>query len=106
MTKKPEFKPRKSDDVPATKLQLELVRQEIKSDITSLSLRFNSKFANMDSKFEKMTSVLYEMKALLEEQNSRNRIVLDGYAHLFDKSVTSDSRIENLEKKVFGISQK
>lgn len=46
------------------------------------------------------------MKALLEEQNSRNRVVLDGYAHLFDKSVVSDKRIENLEKKVFGISQK
>lgn len=141
MTKRSTQKPVKSDDVPCTKAHLELVRQELKSDITSLSLNMNSKFQlleskfqnvdskfqnieskflhvesrfqqmdsrfqDMDSKFEKMTSVLFEMKALLEEQNSRNRVVLDGYAHLFDKSVSVESRIENLEKKVFGVSQK
>lgn len=106
MTKKPTHKPVRSDDVPCTKAHLELVRQELKSDITSLSLKMDSKFQHMDSKFEKMSSVLFEMKALFEEQNSRNRVVLDGYAHLFDKSLSVESRIENLEKKVFGTSQK
>lgn len=140
--------PLKSGDIPATKAHLELFRQELKSDITSLSLQMDSqfkdldskfasiegrfttidskftnldskfknidskfinldsKFKSIDSKFEKLTSVLFEMKAILEEQNSRNRVVLDGYAHLFDKSTATDSRIENLEKKIFGVSQK
>ncbi len=134
MTKKSKYSPVKSDDIPATKGHLELVRQELKSDITSLKLsmesnfhaleskflvidsRFNyfdskfegidAKFKDVGSKFEKIMSILFEMKAMLEEQNSRNRVVLDGYAHLFDKSVASDTRIENLEKRVYGISQK
>lgn len=107
------IKPMKSDDIPVTKKHLELVKNELKSETTSLRLETQSgflkveaRFAGFDARFERIESVLFEMKAILEDQNSRNRIVLDGYAHLFEKSVQTNSRVENLETEVFGISHK
>ena len=90
--------PIKSDDVPATQWHLELVRQELKSDIISVQLE-------MRAGFQSMESILLGMKAMMEEQNSRNRYVLDGYSFLFDKVERSEKRLELIEKKVFGIEQ-
>jgi hypothetical protein len=70
---------------------LELVRNELKSVTTSISLEIKSLRLEINSKFEKLESNLFAMKALLEEQNSRNRVVLDEYAHLFDKSLVTNS---------------
>ncbi len=132
--------PIKSDDVPATQRHLELVRQELKSDITSFHLemragfqamdarfqsidaRFKSidarffdmdsrftkidgQFLAIDARFERLESILLSMKAMMEEQNSRNRYVLDGYNFLFDKAERSEKRLQLVEKKVFGIEQ-
>lgn len=125
--------PIKSDDVPATQRHLELVRQELKSDITSFHLemragfqamdaRFQSidarffdmdsrftkidgQFLAIDARFERLESILLSMKAMMEEQNSRNRYVLDGYNFLFDKAERSEKRLQLVEKKVFGIEQ-
>ena len=132
--------PIKSDDVPATQRHLELVRQELKSDITSFHLemragfqamdarfqsidaRFKSidarffdmdsrftkidgQFLAIDARFERLESILLSMKAMMEEQNSRNRYVLDGYNFLFDKTERSEKRLQLVEKKVFGIEQ-
>ena len=132
--------PIKFDDVPATQRHLELVRQELKSDITSFHLemragfqamdarfqsidaRFKSidarffdmdsrftkidgQFLAIDARFERLESILLSMKAMMEEQNSRNRYVLDGYNFLFDKAERSEKRLQLVEKKVFGIEQ-
>lgn len=153
--------PIKSDDVPATQRHLELVRQELKSDITSFHLemragfqamdarfqsidarfksidarfqatdaqlqsidaRFQSidarfmdmesrftkidgQFLAIDARFERLESILLGMKAMMEEQNSRNRYVLDGYNFLFNKFERSEKRLEKVEQKVFGIEQ-
>lgn len=125
--------PIKFDDVPATQRHLELVRQELKSDITSFHLemragfqamdaRFQSidarffdmdsrftkidgQFLAIDARFERLESILLSMKAMMEEQNSRNRYVLDGYNFLFDKAERSEKRLQLVEKKVFGIEQ-
>lgn len=91
-------KPIKSKDLPATFGALENVRSELKSDITSLKLEVGSVRAevksvraevkslekNMNSKFEEMKSTNQRMLALLEEQNSRNRVALDGYSAVYE----------------------
>ncbi len=160
--------PIKSDDVPVTQRHLELVRQELKSDITSVQLemragfqlmesrfqaidgkfagldgkfaaidgkfagidgnfagidgkfsnidgrfsdmesrftRIDSQFLAVDARFERIESILLSMKVLLEEQNSRNRYVLDGYNFIYEKSERSEKRLVRIEKKVFGIEQ-
>lgn len=140
--------PKKSDEIPVTQKQLELVKQELKSEITAFRLetrsgfkdmeaefknvdskfknldsrfesidsrfesvdsqfkRIDARFDKLDSRFELMQSTLFGMKAMFEEQNSRNRIVLDGYTHMFHKQECSDVRIAALETRVFGIDQK
>lgn len=90
--------PVKSDAVPVLQGQLELVRQELKSDITTLRLE-------MKSGFQSMESILLGIKAMMEEQKSQNIYVLDGYTFLFDKFEKSELRLERVEKKVFGIEQ-
>ena len=133
-TKKTKSRPLvKSDDVPVSKKHLDLTKQEIKSEITSLRLemkagfsqidsRFTSieskftsiegrftdidgKFTGMDAKFASLDAKLSGMMALLEEQNSRNRYVLDGYTSLNDKQESTEARVKELEKKVFGKEQ-
>jgi hypothetical protein len=45
----------------------------------------NSKFALMDSKFDKVISEVHRIGLLVEEQNARNKFVLDGYTSLSDR---------------------
>jgi chromosome segregation ATPase len=117
---------KKSGEIPVTKNLLDLTEQKLTSQITSLRLemkagftridsRFTSieskftsiesKFTGMDAKFASLDAKLSGMMALLEEQNSRNRYVLDGYTSLNDKQESTEARVEELEKKVFGKEQ-
>ncbi|MBY0471680.1 hypothetical protein K2X30_10985 [bacterium] len=68
----------KNADQPATRKMLWLVRDELKSEIRSLGLKNDSQFGEVRSQFEEMKSELFRMHTLLEEQNSNNRIVLEG----------------------------
>lgn len=96
----------KSKEVFVTQSMLYEVRDELKSDIASLSLRMESRFKRVDARFSEIEArvdeVLSEVKSqnakfhrmltLYEEQESRNRYVLDGYTSLND-------RLEILESK-------
>lgn len=119
-------KPIKSGDVPVTVRHLELVHQSLKSEIVSkteslradikkhdarfasVDARFDlvdARFDKMEARFDKLDSMLLEMKAMIEEQNSRNRYVLDGYTFIYDKHDGLDRRLINVERKVFGMEQ-
>ena len=99
----------------ATRKELHLVRDELKSDIRSLELkidghfngiesrfngiesRFNgieSRFNGIESRLEKMQAEQFRMYALMEEQNSNNRIVLEGLQGLWQRQ----ERIEQAQK--------
>ena len=67
--------------------------------------KIDGQFLAIDARFERLESILLSMKAMMEEQNSRNRYVLDGYNFLFDKAERSEKRLQLVEKKVFGIEQ-
>lgn len=97
----------KSDDQPATRKMLRLVRDELKSEIRAVSHKidqYDSRFNQQDSKFEQIDAKFKEVdarfdelthkmdsgfatliaesfrtRALLEEQAANNRIVLEGY---------------------------
>jgi hypothetical protein len=83
-TKKKRLTPRKSKDVPVTQEMLNEVRSELKHSIVSLDLK-------MGTQFEKVLAEVHRVGLLVEEQNSRNRFVLDGYASL-------DERMGRLEQ--------
>jgi chromosome segregation ATPase len=103
----------RAGDQPATRKMLTLVRNELRSDIrslerkmearfasldsrfTSIDSRFSSidsrfseidsRFAQQDSRFDALDSRLSRMELLLEEQNSNNRIVLEGLQALWQR---------------------
>lgn len=111
--------PVKSDDIPVTKRMLDERASELKSEITSVRLemkagfnsfgsRFNSndaRFDSIESKIEGLISAVHRTNAIVEEQNARNRYVLDGYASIYDNQKKTEVRVENLEKSVFGKGQ-
>ena len=80
--------PRRVSDIPVTTRHLELVKQELKSDITTLRLETKSGFTKMEADMSHVKSAVFQMQALLEEQNSRNRIALDGYAAVYEKQTS------------------
>ena len=96
MTKKSKY-PSHSENVPMTQKMLYLVRDELKASIHSQDARFDSIDEKFKSLEHKMDSRFNELKILIEEQNARNRIVLDGLTNLFARQ----ERIEIKFAKVF-----
>ena len=82
---------KKSDDTLVTKKMLMETRSELKSDIASLKLEMKSGFNSMDSKLEQVLAAVHSVKAIVEDQENRNKYVLDGYASL-------NHRLEKLER--------
>lgn len=96
--------PLRSKDIPVYQEILENTKSEIKSEITSLRLEMNSRFLEvdarfdkMDSKLEKIISAVYRTNALVEEQNARNKVVLDGYDQIYRRQEEFDQRLKVLE---------
>lgn len=116
----------RSDELPVTQAMLFIVRDELKagqrslgrridsldSKIDSLGLRVDSLElridslearidgleAKMDSKFEAMSAQLHQMMLLIEEQNHRNTIVLDGLRSLFERQDRVETRLREIDK--------
>lgn len=107
-------RPRKSGEISATKKMLDHTRAELKSNITTLRLetragfarqgarfkRIEARFKDIDARFDRIEAILEtvvaqnnRMLALFEEQEARNKFVLDGYASL-------DHRLSLVEAKV------
>jgi len=75
----------KSEDQPATRRMLALVRDELKSDIRGLEQK-------LESNFHKLESGNARMQLLLEEQNANNRIVLEGLQTLWQRQERIEER--------------
>ncbi len=83
--------PSRAEDVPVTQKMLYLVRDELKSDIRATNSNLESLEHKMDARFDKMTSEIHRLAILVEEQNAKNNIVLDGLSSLFHRQ----DRVEN-----------
>jgi len=116
--------PKKSKEIPVTQQMLYSVRNELKSDITSVKLevsavekrmgarfdKVNARFEEVNARFEKMDakfdSLLSEVKSqnaqfhrmltLFEELENRNKYVLDGYTSLNDRLERVENSINSL----------
>lgn len=126
--------PKKDSELPVTKRFLDLRIQEVKGDITSLSLETTAGFTKMDTrfkeqdakfemldskitklvarfqeqdaKFETLDTKMTKMLVLLEDQNDRNRVVLDSYTTVYEKLIETNTRLDKIEVRVFGTAQK
>jgi hypothetical protein len=103
----------KAADQPATRKMLYLVRGELKSEIrgvrtelkadilalrTELKADIRSLESKMDHGFLEMRGDLQRMQILIEEQNSNNRIVLEGLQMLWQRQDRTDTRLDKLER--------
>jgi hypothetical protein len=105
--------PRKSPDIPVTQEMLNEARNELKHEITSFRLEVDSRFKRVDAAIAKVQSdvakvqsdvakvqsdvakvlaAVHRVGLLVEEQNARNKYVLDGYTSLSD-------RLDKIEKE-------
>jgi chromosome segregation ATPase len=123
----PHYTP-KTKDLPATQGIVHLVRNELKENILEIKAelrKMNGKFDQVDAKFvqvdarfdqvdarfdqmdAKMDAMKHELKGeisrlavLVEEQNARNSIVLEGLSGLFYRQEKVETRIDNVETNV------
>lgn len=76
---------------------------EIDARFDEVNARFDevhSKFHQQDSKFEKILSEIHRIGLLVEEQNARNKFVLDGYTSLNDRLDRHEVEIAQIKKTV------
>ena len=97
----------KTGDLPATQSMLTTLRKQIKSEINSSEKRLESKINQVESKInqveskiELVLSEMHRMAILMEEQNSRNKFVLDGYASLYERQDRLELRFDAHEKNI------
>ncbi len=91
--------PRKSADIPVTSKMLDEARFELKHEIQSFRHEVKGEFRDVRSAIskvqadvEKVLAAVHRVGLLVEEQNARNKYVLDGYTSLSD-------RIDKVEKQ-------
>jgi hypothetical protein len=100
-----EFKVRKNaKELPATQGMLQLVRSELKSDIRGLRSEMKSGFNQIDSKLEQVQSSIDRLSYIVEEQNSRNQVVLEGLTGLFQRQNQIELRNSEVENLVQGLA--
>ncbi|MBY0384492.1 hypothetical protein K2X05_04970 [bacterium] len=88
--------------VPATVKLLDLRIAEVKGEITTHRLETRAEFAKIDARFDELRTLSLKTLATVEEQNARNRFALDGYTQVYEKLIEMDSRVERIEKHIFG----
>ncbi len=113
--------PPQQKDLPASQGMLQLVRKEVKIEIRELRSEMNGKFKQVDARFDEINGRFNEMDGkfhlmdakfdqlsadvcrigiLMEEQNSRNQIVLEGLTGLFQRQDRQEQRMDHLEVEV------
>lgn len=104
---------KKSGELPVTKNMLDETRSELKSDITSLKIETKSGFESvrsdiiaLSSKVEEVLAAVHHVKAIVEEQENRNKYVLDGHTNLHDRQDRFESEINERVGRVESIISK
>lgn len=72
--------------------------QEFRSEVEARFEKIDAKFEVINSKIENLTSAIHRMNLLAEEQNNRNKIVLDGLSHLFGRQDRLESQFIEFKK--------
>lgn len=77
---------------------LKAVRNELKSDISTVGHRLETLGHRLESKIDMVLAKVERSTQLNEEQNHRNKIVLEGLGSLFDRQERVESRMSSFER--------
>ena len=69
----------------------------------SFNARMDARFERIEAKIEQLASSVHRIGVLVEEQNARNNIVLDGLTNLFDRQERHEERTSALEKHLLSL---
>jgi hypothetical protein len=84
--------PARAANVPVTQRMLYAVRDELKSDIKASDFKSEGKFNLLNANIQQLKSEVHRIAILVEEQNAKNNIVLDGLTNLFERQERLESR--------------
>lgn len=78
-----------------TRLDARISSLETRVDgrISSLEAKLEGK---IDSRFHELSSQIHQIKILVEEQNARNIIVMDGLTSLYDRQDRLEAKVDKL----------
>jgi chromosome segregation ATPase len=96
------------DQVDARFNQIDARFNQIDSRFKQMDSKFSqmdSKFNQMDSKFEQVLSAVARVGTGVEEQNSRNRVVLEGLTGLWQRQDRLETRVDKVESTVRSIAR-
>ena len=93
------------DQVDARFDQIDSRFSQMDSKFSQMESKFNSKFNQMDSKFEQVLSAVARVGTLVEEQNSRNSVVLEGLTGLWQRQDRLETRMDKVESTVRSIAR-
>lgn len=82
---------------------------QIDSRFDQVDSRFaqvESRFEQVDSRFEQVLSEIARVGILVEEQNSRNRIVLEGLTGLFQRQDRVEAKVDGFEATLQAIGSR
>jgi len=101
MAKKPTANiPDKEADMPATRVLVREVRDELKADIRSLEHKMESRSKETDAKLEKMMAAIHRTQSLMEDQRGDNKAVMDGIKNVIDHLKSTDARVDEMERTI------
>ena len=99
--------PLTSDEVPVTRGMLAGVRTELLQRIDAARAELKSEIHEVKAEIHQVKAEIHEVKAgiarievLVEEQNARNRIVLDGITALLSRQDQVEQRVVQVEDTV------
>jgi chromosome segregation ATPase len=76
--------------------RIDALEVKLEGKIGALETRIDALDAKIDSKFEIFMSEIHKIKILVEEQNAKNNIVLDGLTSLFARQERLEDRVSKL----------
>ena len=99
--------------IDASFLEIDARFLEVDARFSQIDARFpqiDARFSQIDSKLELLIAAVHQIRMLVEEQNARNKYVLDGFANLnaqlkFNKQET-DTRIDQIEGVIKALGTK
>ena len=93
-------RPLKRNEVPVTFGMLTSVREELKSEIRAVKSQVKGLESRLDSRLEKVQAEIHRIALMVEEQNARNIIVMNGLGSLFNRHQRVEDRQSAVENTV------
>lgn len=84
--------PERAANVPVTQKMLYAVRDELKSEIKASE-------AKAEARSHALAGQIHQIMILVEEQNAKNNIVLDGLTNLFERQERIEIKMDRFEAK-------